>query len=1034
MFQVLRSSAGAGKTHSLVKHYLVLALKQEKPSAYTGILALTFTNKAAAEMRERVLAYLQALASSDELKHAEADVRDEVIKHAAIPPEELKARAAAMHGHMLHHWSQVAISTIDAFTRRVVLPFARDLQLDHELRMSTEEVYFRSRAVELLLEEAGSDAALTAVLVATCEQLLEEERDWRPDKPLLALSKQLTQESAVEHLAALRDLSSQAFIDMEKRLRARTEAFRDRMRRLGSNALQAIAHAGLKVSDMAYADNGIMAYLRGLTSFTNWQEVNKNVTATLEKDTWYSGKADEQARAAIDGLAPMLRATVEEVERSRDNEMRDHAVRMAILQDLLPTASLNSLAQRLEAIKQQEGVSFFSDLTRKVLAIVEDEPAPFLYERLGEKYLHFLIDEFQDTSLMQWHALMPLVENALSVGGSVLLVGDAKQAIYRWRNGEARQFVDFPNVFRKGSMARGEAIEAALVRAHANIEPLVRNYRSARNIIAFSNAFTEHLKGYLDEDGARVFQGHEQEMVKATDGYVEVGCYDPKVKEPVPPQWAMMVQAVKDSLDDGFRLRDIAVLVRTGKQGADASRYLAEQGWDILSPDGLTLGADRVTCAVVAVLAWLHQPSDSTTAHAAQAIALVQAHEGATDPFSGSTGPADFMRQWHRANPRLSVRLPLVALICRIAEALGHGPSANIFSMGLVNEALNFVKTAGDDVGGFLEHWDRTAKDRSAGGSPGGEAIQVMTVHKAKGLQFPVVIVPQAGTNSRGGHDECIWITPEPDLGGPPSALVKKQPRLAELKVPEMEVEMALSKLDEVNVLYVAITRPEQRLYLSVPSGKKDQGIPRMLRDHLHLEAGAIWTSGTREQAVVKAGEKEGASPAFDLQAMEPQGERTLAIRREAPQEWDPADPDPLRRHGSAVHAILARVSTLQDLPHAVEMESAIWGLSPQASAAITEHLGHILAKPALQPFFGAGLEVRTEATLIDAEGHAHRPDRIVRDGDLMRVLDIKTGAVSEKHDEQVRGYMHLLSTVEQRPVEGWLLYVRDGELKPVAP
>jgi hypothetical protein len=184
----------------------------------------------------------------------------------------------------------------------------------------------------------------------------------------------------------------------------------------------------------------------------------------------------------------------------------------------------------------------------------------------------------------------------------------------------------------------------------------------------------------------------------------------------------------------------------------------------------------------------------------------------------------------------------------------------------------------------------------------------------------------------------------------------------------------------------------------------------------------------------VKAGEKEGASPAFDLQAMEPQGERTLAIRREAPQEWDPADPDPLRRHGSAVHAILARVSTLQDLPHAVEMESAIWGLSPQASAAITEHLGHILAKPALQPFFGAGLEVRTEATLIDAEGHAHRPDRIVRDGDLMRVLDIKTGAVSEKHDEQVRGYMHLLSTVEQRPVEGWLLYVRDGELKPVAP
>jgi ATP-dependent helicase/nuclease subunit A len=388
--------------------------------------------------------------------------------------------------HMLHHWSQVAISTIDAFTRRVVMPFSRDLQLDHELRMTTEEEYYRAKAVDLLLEEAGGEPALTEVLVATCEQLLEDERSWRPDKPLLDLSVQLTKENALEHLAALREMDSAQFLELYKSLRKRNVDFRDRMRKLGSETCDALDRAGLTEQDLASGSKGFISYFRKLRDFEGWFELGKNVTKALESGKWHSGSAEPSAISAIENLVPLFRTTIETVEALRDTEMRNYEITEAITHDLLATASLNSIDQRLEELKREEGVSFFSDLTRKVMEIVQKEPAPFLYERLGEKYQHFLIDEFQDTSLMQWHALLPLVENAISTGGSVLLVGrrEAGHLPLAQRRGAAVRRV--PGNFQErnafaGRRFRGGITTCARACGTVGIEPPVRQEASSRS-------------------------------------------------------------------------------------------------------------------------------------------------------------------------------------------------------------------------------------------------------------------------------------------------------------------------------------------------------------------------------------------------------------------------------------------------------------------------------------------------------------------------------------------------------------------------
>lgn len=1040
MFIVLHSSAGAGKTHALVKRYLTLAFKDGKEDAYTHILALTFTNKAAAEMRERILEYLEILASGEApVKATGKDVLEAVMKEAGIDAAEVHRRAQAMLTHMLHHWSQLAVTTIDAFTRRVVMPFTRELQLDQELQMTTEEEYYRGKAIDLLLEETDGNSPLTEVLVATCEQLLEEGKSWRVDKPLMELSKQLTKEEAVEHLAQLKQMSLDRFIEARDRLRQRTDEFREMMRRSGKRVMDAVRAAGLTQDDFPYRRSSYLNFFSKLESFDDWVDPSTRFEKAMKDANWYTKKVSTTVAEAIEGLVPLMCEVYEEVKDRRDR-MKEHVFDLALMRDLLPTASLNSIDERLKELKREEGVSFFSDLTREVMQIVQKEPAPFIYERLGERYGHFLVDEFQDTSLMQWHALLPLVENALSKDGSVFLVGDAKQAIYRWRNGEVRQFSSFPQVFRKEMLDQGENYENMLMRNHREVPPLDSNYRSAAGIVDFNNGLTERLKGELEEGERVIYQAHGQQKISGSQGYVEVSTYagttngdtdEEKRRKKLQP-WKLMAEAVKDSLADGFSKGDMAVLVRSGRQGALASQYLAEQGWDVIAPDGLTLGHSPVATGVVNVLAWLHRRDDETAARAAQSIAVLGA-EQEVDPFEEGQTPKSLLEAWRKDHPLIHPRQPLVALVSRIARALGHDPATNGFAMGLLNEAHAFALMNGDDLPGFLEHWERTAHKRAAGGTPGGDAIRVMTVHKAKGLQFPVVIIPEAGKRTGGGRSERIWVSPGSAMPELPVALVQYKAQLWQdggPRVPEAVEEEQMARLDELNVLYVAITRPEQRLYMSVPMGREAGFLANAIRDHLGLEDEGMWRSAeARPRKEERKKDEVGTMPTMGLSADPSSGMGELAIRLEAPEEWDPSSPDLYRSRGKAIHAILARVHTPKDLPTALEREGTGWGLTAEEMERVGKELEAVLAKPELAAFYGEGLEVHTEATLLDDQGQAWRPDRVVREGERYRVLDIKTGKPNDGHREQVRNYARLLQEVEGKEVEGYLLYVREGEV-----
>ncbi len=1008
-----------------------LALATDDPADYTRILALTFTNKAAGEMRERIVSYLEGLSKTGDLSIALQDVHDTLVSGGGISPEKVRERARKALAHILHHWPQFAVSTIDAFTRRVVMPFARDLRLDSELRMTTEEQDYRDMAVDRLLEEAGSDAPLTELLVAICEDLVESERDWRADKPLRALTAQLTKEQAITHLEQLRGLGNASFLNIHQRLRTETSALRDRLRAEGASVLEKIGEAGIRDEDLYFGKTGPISYFRALASFDDWLDEKKNTLKALEKDKWSSDKADPSAQAAVESLAPLFRDTIQGVEDLRaTGELRRHAVACAVLRDLLPSAALHLLDDRLDAIKREEGVTFFSDLVKKVASIVQREPAPFLYERLGERYRHFLIDEFQDTSLLQWHALLPLITNALSSDGSALLVGDAKQAIYRWRNGEARQFTALPRLFGKERMADGEEHEAILEREYRHTAPLAENYRSARAIIRFNNELFDALRGTLPDKYRNVYADLAQRGVQEHEGHVELVCFAPDDHEagqtdaPHAPQFA--AGAVNACAADGFMPGDIAVLVRTKAQGRAIAEHLVASGHQVVSPDGLTLQSDVTVRAAIAVLRWIHLPDDVSAAQAVQLLAMIDA---TTDPLSGPANPAQRMKTWQEASPEIHARKPLLALLHAIIRAIGADPARNAFVLGLVNEALLFIQEHGDSATRFIDHWTRVAARRSVSASGDDRTIRVMTVHASKGLQFPVVIVPYADMDVRGPRDR-LWIDARGVAQELPAALVRPGKTLEALGIPELLEETELTQVDQLDLLYVAFTRPEHRLYAGFDGGRKS-GAGAAARAILGLAPGDKREYGMRLPAPARKPRKEENTVELAITEF-PHAPVPLAIRSEAPPHWDPSDPDPFRSHGNAMHAVLARVHTLSDLPTAMEMEAGAWGLDAPEKKKLHDKLALLLASPELEPFFGQGLHVRTEATLIDSRGRTHRPDRITNDGKTTRVLDIKTGAPSEEHHDQVAFYVRMLRELGEPHVTGHLLYVRDGRIAEV--
>jgi len=901
-FRIYSASAGSGKTYQLTKEYLKLALGYPQPADPTGerafrpdyfksILAITFTNDAAGEMKERIVGALRGFAQGGDTKNDDllAEVADELAAEGQLPArlataearqQEVRRRAAATFQLVLYHYADFAVSTIDSFVQRIVTAFTRELGLpaSFEVELDTDSV-LRS-AVAGLLDRVNRDAdsrLLSQTLADYALGQAEEGRSWNklPDE-LLDFGRALFNESVHEAVTQLGQKTMADFRTLDQQLREQLAATEAQFRAVAEAAEATLGAAGVTAADLARGDQGIYGYA------TKWakrmepeQAPNSYVLSTMREDKWYSSKVKSAAdRARVDAVREPLTTAFIEFERLREELLPGYQLLRAIQPFLFHASLLSELNKLVEDISRERNVVLISEFNRRIAAIVLREPVPFLYERLGERYRHLLIDEFQDTSVLQWNNLLPLVENAVGNGGLSLAVGDAKQAIYRWRGGELEQILRLyqRNTPALAARARDTEMQQLLAGRYLtlqqNLEPksLAVNYRSEPAIIGFNNQFFTYVRERASGElvGGIFAAGFEQAQPSGAltsgpaAGHVELlfthrdaparrytpatgeygatltGYLDGAALDYNESTCYLALALVEQALADGYALGDVAVLCRTRGQSRLLAKFLKERGFPIISADSLALQFAEVVNLLVAVMRVLHQSSDTLaraealllidkvvrrlppTPARARHLAKIANDKETGAPFFDELRALGFDLEEHKTG-NLGL-YELTEKLLGIFELLGANAESD-YLFRFLDLTLEFSLKYGNNLGNFLTYWDERKGALSINAPGGTDAITITTVHKAKGLAYGVVIVPFADWELVPRTDARLWgrleaaEKPLPTL--PDVAVVRLNKTLLHTALaPQRQEEVEKTLLDGLNTLYVAFTRPRHRLYV----------------------------------------------------------------------------------------------------------------------------------------------------------------------------------------------------------------------------
>ncbi|MCD4679004.1 MAG: UvrD-helicase domain-containing protein, partial [Bacteroidales bacterium] len=449
-FTVYRSSAGSGKTYTLVKEYLKIILVE--PAKFRNILAITFTIKAANEMKDRILENLHEL-SEYSIKSNSRKIKgllDSLVVETGLTQEEIITTSRNALSLILHNYSDFSISTIDSFVHRVIRSFALDLDLsmNFEVEMDTDELI--SKCIDLLLDKTGNDKELTKVLLNYIKYKSLEDRSLDIDYDLNKFANTLNKEVVQNYLEDFRKLKPEDFENVTKKTRDFIRQFETYISNIASKACKSISNKEISPSSFFQARSGIAVYFKRLSE-NNFDKLqpNKNVTKTIEEDKWTSAKTTQEDKLNIEDIKGELISAYGNIKGRMDSDFSRYETYKLLNRNIYLLAVLNLIEKVIDEFKKQNNLILISEFNKKISEIVFSEPVPFIYERLGERYKHFFIDEFQDTSVLQWMNLLPLLDNSLAEGNFNMVVGDGKQAIYRFRNGEIEQFVRLPKLVDK---------------------------------------------------------------------------------------------------------------------------------------------------------------------------------------------------------------------------------------------------------------------------------------------------------------------------------------------------------------------------------------------------------------------------------------------------------------------------------------------------------------------------------------------------------------------------------------------------------
>lgn len=1054
-FTVYKSSAGSGKTFTLVKEYLALALSDESmsPRAYRHILAITFTNKAASEMKERIIKSLKELAEDDysTLSGGVKTLLLELKKHPRFntnqaPTDSLiRSRANAVLKEILHNYSDFGIGTIDSFVHKVVKAFAFDLKIPMNFELEMDEDKLLTIAIDLLLSQIGSNELLTKALIEYASSKTDDEKSWHIENDLKYFAKNLLNEDGTIYIDRLKELSIADFFEIKDALQEEIKTFENEVTRIGKLAIQLIQKAGIESETFAGGANGIVKYFSYLVELRyDKLKPSSTVKKNVDSDKWYARKATGDDKSKIDGIKYDLARLYNEAVAYVEEKEKNFIVFRAINNTIYSLAVLNEIERLLNEYKSQNNILHISEFNKLISKIVLTEPTPFIYERIGDKYNNYLIDEFQDTSVLQFQNLLPLIDNALAQGNFTMLVGDGKQAIYRWRGGEVEQFALLPKLFSTENNYLLAEREQALERNY-NLQRLNQNYRSKREIIEFNNSIFNTLALKISDKYRGIYDAQEQGFIPTnTGGYVQVEFLQGEKEELIDQNLESTYNVIKQLLEQNYQLSDIAILVRKNSNASLIASHLAERGIEVISSEALLLKNSTEVGFVFALLKYLNNKNDAIVqAELIQYFSRDKAFDNIPESnfnellSKHKNNLITFIKTLYKDFTYSELaKMALYELCEELVRIFKLNASPNAYIQFFLDEVLNFSIKQNNNLKDFIDYWEDKKEKSSLIVPQGINAVTIMTVHRSKGLEFPVVILPFANGRVEAGKKH-LWINVENDaIPTLPVALVANNEKLLETEYAYLhEEEKNKSKLDAINLLYVALTRPEERLYIFTAKPSKNTDAINSYSDMFayYYQSMGLWDSNTTtyshgEEKIREQHSKIQASNTFNLKSFHSnQWRESIKMRAAAPSIWNLEAIDNKKNYGVLVHTALAKIKTTEDVESSLESMLIAGLISLEEKNNLFSVISKIISHPLLVKHFEMGLNVKNESEIISITGERFRLDRVVLNNDYTAtIIDYKTGQEKPEHKKQVVQYADLLSQMGYNVTQKLLVYIED--------
>lgn len=1043
-FSVYDASAGSGKTYALVKEYLKIILTSKKDDAYRNILAITFTNKAVHEMKTRIVGSLSEFALDNPSDKAQNLMQD-LSGETGLSLNEIKQKAKNIIRHIIHNYAAFDISTIDKFTHRVIRAFAHDLNLPVTFEVSLDTDNLLTEAVDAIIAQAGEDPELTKLLVDFTMEKTDDDKSWDVSREILDTGKLILNENNRNEIVHFKEKSIAEFLAIKNKLREAAAALETLNAELAAEAILLLENNG--IDPKSFSGGYFPNHLKSIAS---GQYNPKNKRYFASEDIKINKTATD--RNIIEGLIPQWIAMLGNIYRNY--EKRDFY--NAFLKSITPLSLLNTVSNELAKIQQEQNILSIAEFNAIIHREIQNQPAPFIYERLGERYRHFFIDEFQDTSEMQWQNLIPLIDNALAgqddfgQKGTLMIVGDPKQSIYRWRGGKAEQFI----ALGKDDERFNPFSNKDKKRFH-----LETNWRSYSEIIGFNNDFFKWLSAkfeHADYKDLYANHSHQQHNPK-TGGYVNITFLpneadaDPEEALEKSEQYAAAtLDTIRKVQNHGFEYRDIVILVRHNKDGVAIANYLTAQKIPLQSSETLLIKNATEVRMIVHLLKYLKNSADL------EAKALFLQYVG--EHLQNEMPLHDFILEglqftdeqlfenWlsqSSGKQRLSFadirKKSLYEAVELIISKFAPSDKSNAYLQFFLDIVLERDMRSQAGISDFLDFWDKKADSFSIPTPEGNNAVRIISIHKSKGLEFPVVILPFAEENYSLQKKDRLWIdTDQAEFGiskvlidnskavedfGESAAVIYRQKKQEEL-------------LDNINVLYVALTRAEEQLYVISRqfSPSKDGNYPNnsasffieFLMDQNRYDTSQLGYEFGKPERLSEAREKQSevATIPVVVQTLDP---ANIKIARREALMWGTHQQEAIA-YGNVIHEILSLVKTASDMDRAVEMATENGWITRQQQAEVSQTLAGIVWHETLSDFFAPENTVLNEQPILRKDWPTFKPDRmVITPQNQVLLLDYKTGAEKSAHREQVETYAAAIESMGYPVVKKALVYTGES-------